>query len=109
MQRRFVIDRDLFAGRYIAHSYEEYVIVNNLHERIGHTRMVDVVSTIAAAAAVETPATIDLTDSQHFSMRSATSLSVRNLLAGVLRDLVSFFERNRGVASLAVYGRRLDG
>jgi hypothetical protein len=36
-------------------------------------------------------------------MRSATSLSVRNLLAGVLGDLMSLFKGYGREAALAVY------
>jgi hypothetical protein len=37
VQRRLVIDRDLFAGFYVAQRDEENVVVKNLHERIGPT------------------------------------------------------------------------
>ena len=34
VQRRFIIDRDLLAGFYVAQRDEENVVVKNLHERI---------------------------------------------------------------------------
>lgn len=63
MQRRFVIDRDLFASFDVAQREEENVIVEDLHESVWTTRMIDVVSAISTAASVKTPTTVDLTDS----------------------------------------------
>ena len=63
---------------------------------------------VSTTASVETPATVDFTDAKHLSMCSAASFSVCNLLAGVLRDLVSLLKRNGGKAAFAVYRRRLD-
>ena len=63
---------------------------------------------VAAATSVETPAVVDLTNAQHLSMRAATSFGVRDLLARVLCDLVSFFEWDGGEAASTVYRRRLD-
>lgn len=70
--------------------------------------MIDVVSAVAAATAVQTPAIVDFTDSEHFPVRSSPRFGVRNLLTGVFSDLVSFLERGRGEATSAVYRRRLD-
>ena len=64
---------------------------------------------VAAAASVETPATIHLADPQHLPVRSATSFGVCDLLAGVLSDLVSTPERKSGEAAPAVDRRRFDG
>jgi len=50
------------------------------------------VSAVAAAAAVETPATIHFTDPQHLPVRAATSFGVCDPLARVLRNLVSSFK-----------------
>jgi len=58
---------------------------------------------IAAATAVQTPAIINLTNPQHLSMSAATCFGVCDLLAGIFRDLVSFFERYGGEAASAVY------
>ena len=35
MKCRFVIDRDLFARVYVTQGYEEDLIVDDLHERVG--------------------------------------------------------------------------
>jgi hypothetical protein len=102
MKRRFVIDRDFFAGLDVAPGDEENVIVEDLHERGGRACVIDVVSAVAAAAAVETPATIHFTDPQHLAMRAPPSFGVCDLLARVLRDLVPALEWNRGKAAFAV-------
>ena len=70
--------------------------------------MVDVVSTISAAASIEAPAIVDLTDSQHFTVSSSPRFGIGDLLTGVFGDLVSFFEGNGGKAASAVYRRWLD-
>lgn len=70
--------------------------------------MIYVVRAIAAATAVQTPAIVNLANTQHLSMCSATCFGVCDLLAGVFRDLVSLLERYGGEAASAVYERRLD-
>lgn len=82
--------------------------MENLHECVRRARVIYVVSSISTAASIQTPATIDFTDTQHLSMCSATGLSVRDLLAGVLGDLVSLFKRYGREAALAVYRREPD-
>ena len=92
MKCRFVIDRDLFAGFDVAQRDEENVFVENLHESIRRARVIVVVSAVAAAAAIETPATIHFTDSQHLPVRAAARFGVCDLLARVLCDLVPALE-----------------
>jgi hypothetical protein len=70
--------------------------------------MVDVVSAISAAAAIETPATVNLTNPEHPAMSSTPRFRIRDFLAGVLSDLVPLFERDRGKATFAVNWRGLD-
>ena len=64
--------------------------------------MINVVSAVAAAAAIETPATIHFTDPQGLPMRTAASFRVCDLLARVLRDLVPALEWHCGKAAFAV-------
>ena len=71
--------------------------------------MIDVVSAVAAATAVETPPAIDLTNPEHSAMSPPARFGVGDLLAGVLSDLVSFLERRGGEAAFAVNRRWLDG
>jgi hypothetical protein len=108
VQSRFVIDRDFFAGFYVAQRKKENVIVEDLHESVWATGMVDVVSAVSTAASVKTPTTVDLADSEHLSMRSTTCLSVRDFFASILGDLASLFERYGCEAALTVYQRRSD-
>lgn len=108
MQCCFVVDRDLFAGLDVAQGEEENVIANDLHEGVWNARVVDVMRAIPTAAAVKTPPTVDFADAQHLSMRSPARFRVRDLLAGVLRNLMAFFKSDAGEAAFAVYRRRLD-
>ena len=84
------------------------MVVEDLHECVRHARVIYVVSAISTATSIQTPATVDLTDSEHLSMCSAPSLSVRDLFARVLGDLMSLLEKNRREAALAVYRRGPD-
>lgn len=108
MQCLFVVDRDLFAGFDVSQSEEENVIVDDLHERVRHARVIDVMRAVTAAASIETPVAIDFTDAQHLPMRSAACFSVRDLLARVLGYLVAFLESDGGEATFTVYRRRFD-
>jgi len=73
---RFVIDRDLFAGFDVAQGNEENVIVEDLHEGVWGTGVVDVVSAVSAAASVETPAIVDLTNAEHSPVSPAPGFGV---------------------------------
>ena len=63
---------------------------------------------VTAATTIKTPPVIDLADAQHLSMSSTTCFRVRDLLAGVLGNLMSFFEWDGGEAAFTVNRRRLD-
>jgi hypothetical protein len=63
VQRRFVIDRDLFANFNVAQREEKNVIVDDLHESVWTTGMIDVVSAISTTAPVKAPTIVNLTDS----------------------------------------------
>ena len=108
MQRRLVVDRDLFTGCDIAQRDKENVVTQDLHECVWHARVVNVVGAVSTATAIQAPATIDLTDPEHLAMRAAASFSVCDLLARVFRDFSSLPEWNSREAALAVDGRRLN-
>lgn len=108
MQRCFIVDRDLFSRVYVAQGDEENVIIKNLHECVRSARVIYVMSPVSSSTSIQTPATIDFTDSEHLSMCSAPSLSVRDLFARVLGDLMSLLEKNRREAALTVYRRGPD-
>lgn len=55
MECRFVVNRNLFAGVYVAQRVKLYVPVENLHVAIGFTRVIDVVRAVAPATSVQTP------------------------------------------------------
>ena len=92
MERRFVVDGDLFARFDVAQCDEEYVIVKDLHVGIGLAGVVDVVSAVAATAAIEAPAIIDCTDAQPAPVGPAIRLGLCNFLAGVFRYFPSSLE-----------------
>lgn len=108
MQCLFVVDSNLFARFDVSQSAKENVVMQDLHERIRTARMIDVVRAVSATAAVQTPATIDLTDSEHSSVSTPSRFSIRNLLARILSDLVSLFERYGSETAFTVNTRRLD-
>ena len=108
MERRLVVDGDLFASFNVAQCDEENVFVKNLHECIRLTRMVDVVRSVAATASIYTPTVIDRTDSKCLSMCSTVSFGVRNLFTGVFGNLFTSGKRLGGKASFAVNPRLFD-
>lgn len=88
MERRFVIDRDLFSGRDVTQRDKENVVVRDLHERVWLARVVDVVSAIPAATAIKAPTIVDSADPQTSPLGPSFCLSGGDALAGVLGDLV---------------------
>lgn len=61
MEGFFVIDGDLFTGLNVAQSKEQHVTMKCFHVSVRPARVVDVVRAIPAAAAIQTPAAIDVT------------------------------------------------
>ena len=76
MQRRLVVDGDLFAGADVSQRNEEDVFVENLHECVGLARMINVVSSISSPASVDAPTIIDGADSKGLPMRSPIGFGV---------------------------------
>ena len=103
VQGCFVVDRDLFSCVDVAQGAEENVIVQDLHERVRTARVIDVMRSVSAATPVKTPAVIHLANTQHTPVRATPRFGVRNLLAGVLGDLVSLFKGYGSEAAFAVY------
>ncbi len=102
MKRVLIIDRDLFAGSNIPQRKEQDVAEDRLHVGVRFARVIDVVRAVAAAAAVQTPATIDVADAQFGSMRAALSFEIRNAFAGILGNLAPAAKTNRREATFAV-------
>ena len=108
MQRLHIIDCDLFARFDVAQGKKQNMVVQDLHERVGTARVINVVRAVSAAAAIKTPAIIYLADPQHGAMRSPTRFSVGDFLPRVLSDLVSLFKGKGGEAAFTVNRRRSD-
>jgi hypothetical protein len=102
MQRLLVIHRDLFARMYVAQSKEHYVPMDSPHVSIRFARVIDVMSAIAAAAAVNAPDAVQVADTQLGSMRAALSFAIRNSLARVFGDLAPVWEMDSRKTALAV-------
>ena len=102
MQGIFIVDRNLFARADIAQREKERVAVKRPHVGVRSARVIDVVRAVASAAAVDTPAAVDITDAQLGSMRAALSFEIRNALADVLGNLATAVKTNRREATFAV-------
>ncbi len=59
------------------------MVVENFHERVGFARMIDVVRTIAAPAAIQAPALVDRADAQLPPASPSFRLSICDSLTGV--------------------------
>ena len=108
MQRRLVIDCDLLTGANVSQRNEQNVLVEDLHEGIRLTRMIDVMRSVTPAAAVYTPAVVNRTDSQRLAVSSAIRFGVRDPFTGIFGDLFAGGERSGGEASFAVNSRSFD-
>ena len=103
MQGALVIDRDLFTGFYIAQREEKHVPVKSLHECIGLTGMVYVMSPVATSAAIDAVAAVNITDAENPPPpRAFPGFKIRDALAGVLGDLATTRKRDRSKAALTV-------
>ena len=70
MKSLLVIDRDFFARFYLAQREEQNVVVKRAHVGVGFAAMVDVVRAVAAAGAVQAPASVDIADAQDTPLRA---------------------------------------
>src|SRR5712691_1122056 len=95
MKRVLVIDGDLFTGSNVPQRKEQDVTVDGFHVSVRFARVVDVMRAVPAAAAVQTPTAVNVTDAQLCSMRTALSLEIGNAFAGVLSDLAAASKTNR--------------
>ncbi len=103
MQGVFVIDRDLFARRNIAQGKEQHLSVKRLYESVGRARVINVMSAVSAAAAVQAPASINVADAQDATTAGSSGcFPIRNPLAGVFSDLFPARERDGRKTSFAV-------
>ncbi len=98
-----VIKRDLVAGMNVAPRDEKNMAGENFDIAVRLTRVVDVVSPVAADAPVKTPVRINGADAQFAAAScAARDLAARYSLACVLRDLVAFVKEGGGETSSPV-------
>ena len=106
MQGIFIVDRNLFARADIAQREKEHVAVKRPHVGVRSARVIDVVRAVAAPAAVQTPAAIDIADTQDATITGPFSrFEICYSLAGVLGDLFAATEMNSRETAFAVNWR----
>jgi len=82
------------------------VTVNCFHVDVRLARVIDVMRAVAAAAAVQTPAAIDVADAQNAPIAGSSSrFEIWYPLAGVLSDLFAATEMNSRETAFAVNWR----
>ncbi len=102
MQRLFIVHGYFIAWTNIAQREEHNVSMDRPHISIRFTRMIDVMRTVATAAAIDAPDSVDITDAQLCPMGAALSFAIRNSLAGVFGDLATARKMNSRKAASAV-------
>jgi hypothetical protein len=105
MQRLLVVDGNFFALLDVAQRKEQYVPIQSFHVSIWPARVIDVMSSVTAAAAVQAPAAVNVTDAQLGPARATLRFEIRDSFAGVFGDLASALKTKRREASFAVDGR----
>lgn len=108
MQRRLVVDCDLFARFNVAQCNEKNVLVENFHEGIGLTGMIDVMRSVSAATSVYAPTIVYCTYPKCLAMSSPVRFCVGDLFSCVFRDLLAGDKGFSGKASFAVDRRSFD-
>src|SRR2546425_115712 len=102
MQSVLVVDCYFIARSDVAEREEQHVAVNSFHVRVRFAGVIDVVRAVAATAAIQTPATIDVANPQLGSMRPPTSFKIRYSCASVFGNLLAARKSNRRETTLAV-------
>ena len=81
-----VVDGDLLTRLDIAECHHQNVVVYNLHIAVWFAGMIDVVSAVPSPAPIQTPATIDIANTQSAPSGAAVGFGVGNSFARILRD-----------------------
>jgi hypothetical protein len=95
VQRGFIIDRYFISRLNISQGDKKNVVIEDLHESVWLARMIDVMSTIAAPATVQTPALVYPADTQTPSASPAPRFRCRDFFAGVFGYLAPPLEMGR--------------
>lgn len=110
MQRLFVVYRDFLAGFDIAARKEQDVAVQIFHVGVWFAAVIDVMSSVTAAAPVEAETAVDVADAQHGPPpRAAHRLPIGDALARVFGNLSAAGKQLRGKTAFAVDWRFSDG
>ena len=103
MKSLLVVNRDLFARLNISQGKKQDVAIKRPHITVRLARVVDVMSSVAAACAVQAPASIDIADAQNATVaRALLRFKIRYSFACVLGDLSAAFEKNGCETTAAV-------
>src|SRR5258706_9257166 len=102
MQRLFIVHGYFIAWTNIAQREEHYVSIDRPHISIRFARMIDVMRTVATAAAIDAPDAVHITNAQLCPMGAALSFAIRNSLAGVFGDLAPARKMNGGKTAFTV-------
>src|SRR6266436_2254888 len=108
MKCLFIVDGYFVTGTNVAQREEHYVPIDRPHIRVRFARMVDVMSPIAAATAIDTPDPVNITDAQLCSMSTPLRFSIRNSLARVFGDLAPLRKKDGSKAAPAIDVRFLN-
>jgi hypothetical protein len=101
---RDVIESDLFAGIDVTQGHKEDVAVGDFHVGVRIARVIDVVSAVSAAAAVDTPTPVYCADSQQIPLCTPIGLGVCDPLTRILGNLTASAECNGRETPLAIDG-----
>jgi hypothetical protein len=101
VERRLVIEGDLFARLDIAESDEEDMSIKYFHVAVRFARMVDVVSAVSAFAPIQAPALINGTNAESATPGAAVRFCVSDSLAGIFCYLSTAEKVRLGKTTLA--------
>ena len=81
-----IVEGDFLTCLDIPECHHKNVVVDNLHVAVWLAGMIDVVSAVPSSAAIQTPATINVANTQPAPFGAAVSFGIGNPLARILRD-----------------------
>jgi hypothetical protein len=102
MQSLLIVHGDFVAGMNVAQGKEHNVAKDGADVGVRFAGMVDVVRTVAAAAPVNAPHTVNITDAQLRAMGAALSFTIGNALTSVFGYLATPWKVSGSKAAFAV-------